>query len=273
MFKSRVHCWLVMLMVCVWTGCGKKPAQVMEFREAAPLSDHQISRLNANKVFFGHQSVGGNVVQGIRDIMDQDHRLRLNLVNSAEPQSVSGPAFVESLIGKNGDPRSKDKAFADILGRGMGLQGGIALYKYCYVDVDPDTDVQQLFENYRTEIAELAIKYPALMIVPVTVPLTTDEPGLRTWVKTMIGRPTSRDINLKRNQFNALLRKNYAGKLVFDLAQIESTRPDGSRSYVVIHGQTIYTLAPELTTDGGHLNQAGRQAAARQLLEVLAGPP
>ena len=273
MFKSRVHCSLVIVLLCVLTGCGRKSAQVMEIHEAAPLSDQQISRLNAMKIFFGHQSVGANVIQGIRDIMDQDHRLKLNLVTSAEPQSVSGPAFVESLIGKNGNPRSKDKAFADILARGMGSQGGIALYKYCYVDIDPDTDVQQLFKNYSTEIADLTVRYPALTIVPVTVPLTTDEAGLRTWVKTMIGRPTSRDVNLKRNQFNALLRKNYAGKPFFDLAQIESTRPDGSRSYVVSHGQTIYTLAPELTTDGGHLNQTGRQAAARQLLEVLAGLP
>ena len=245
----------------------------MESHDAAPapLSDQQISRLNAMKIFFGHQSVGENIIEGIHDIMDQDHRLKLNFVSSAEPQSVSGPAFVDSLIGKNGNPRSKDKAFADILARGMGSQGGVALYKYCYVDIDPDTDVQQLFDHYRTEIADLTVKYPALTIVPVTVPLTTDDAGLRTWVKTMIGRPTSRDVNLRRDQFNALLRKNYAGKPLFDLAQIESTRPDGSRSYVVMQGQTIYTLAPELTTDGGHLNQAGRKAAARQLLEVLAG--
>ena len=155
----------------------------------------------------------------------------------------------------------------------MGSQGGVALYKYCFVDIGPDTDVQQLFENYRNEIADLTAKYPALVIVPVTDPLTTDDAGLRTWVKTMIGRPTSRDVNLKRNQFNTLLRKNYEGKPIFDLALVESTLSDGSRSYAVSGGQTIYTLAPEYTTDGGHLNEAGRQAAARQLLEVLAGLP
>jgi hypothetical protein len=238
-----------------------------------PLSDRQVSRLNAMKIFFGHQSVGENIIQGVRDIMDQDHRLKLNIVESSQPQSVPGPAFVESLIGKNGNPRSKDKAFADILARGMGSQGGIALYKYCYVDIDFDTDVQQLFEDYRRTIADLTAKYPALIIVPVTAPLEVDDAGLKTSVKTMIGRPTSRDVNLKRNQFNTLLRKNYAGKPVFDLAQVESTRPDGSRSYVMSQGQTIYTLAPELTTDGGHLNEAGRKAAARQLLEVLAGLP
>jgi hypothetical protein len=243
----------------------------MESREETRLSEHQISRLNAMKIFFGHQSVGADVVQGIRDLMDQDRRLKLKLVTSAEPQSIAGPAFVESLIGENRSPMSKDKAFAGILANGMGSQGGIALYKYCYVDIDLATDVQQLFEEYRTEIDGLTVKYPSLIIVPVTIPLTTDDASLKTWVKTMIGRPTSRDVNMKRNQFNALLRKNYGDKPIFDLAQIESTHPDGSRSYVENRGQTIYTLAPELTTDGGHLNQTGRRAAAQQLLQVLAG--
>lgn len=245
--------------------------QTIEAHEADILNDQQISRLQTKKIFFGHQSVGANILQGIRDMMDEDHRLKLNLVTSADPQSTAGPAFIDSLIGENRDPRSKDKAFADILAKGMGSQGGIAMYKYCYVDIGLDTDVRQLFENYRREITDLRAKYPSLIVVHITVPLTTDDTGLKTWVKTVIGRPTSRDVNLKRNQFNTLLREYYATEPMFDLAQVESTHPDGSRSYVMSQGQKVYTLAPELTTDGDHLNHAGRRAAAQQLLQVLAG--
>jgi hypothetical protein len=243
----------------------------MEVREVGALNDQQISSLQTKKIFFGHQSVGADVVQGIRDLMEEDHRLKLNLVASADPQATSGPAFIESLVGENRNPGSKDKTFAEILAKGMGSQGGIAMYKYCYVDIDLNTDVEQLFENYRQELTDLKAKYPSLTIVPVTVPLTTDDASLKTWVKTMIGRPTSRDVNLKRNQFNALLRRYFATEPIFDLAQVESTHPDGSRAYVMSQGQKVYTLAPELTTDGGHLNQAGRRAAAQQLLRVLAG--
>jgi len=153
----------------------------------------------------------------------------------------------------------------------MGSQGGVALYKYCYIDIGLDTDVQQLFENYRRELADVKARYPSLIIVPVTVPLMADDASVKTWVKTMIGRPTSRDVNLKRNQFNVLLRDYYSSEPIFDLARVESTNPDGSQSYVMSRGRKIYTLAPGLTTDGGHLNQAGRRAAAQQLLQVLAG--
>jgi hypothetical protein len=271
MLLHQPQLWLALALFCVSLGCERKQVQTIEVSEAGTLDGRQIASLQTKKVFFGHQSVGADVVQGIRDLMTDDRRLTLKLVTSAEPQATLGPAFVESPIGENRDPRSKDIAFAAILAKGMGAQGGIALYKYCYIDIGLDTDVQQLFENYRREIADLKAKYPSLVLVPVTVPLMADDASLKTWVKTMIGRPTSRDVNLKRNQFNALLRLHYSDEPIFDLALVESTRLDGSRSYVMSRGQKIYTLAPELTTDGGHLNQAGRRAAAQQLLQVLAG--
>jgi hypothetical protein len=267
----RGEFWAAIALLFISFGCGRKPVQTIEVNEVGALNEQQISRLQAKKIFFGHQSVGADVVQGIRDLMNEDHRVRLNLVTSAEPQSTPGPAFIESLIGENRNPRSKDTAFAAILAKGMGSQGGIAMYKYCYVDIGLDTDVQQLFDNYRQEMSDLKAKYPLLVIVHVTVPLTSDDASMKTWVKTLIGRSTSRDVNLKRNQFNALLRKYYSTEPIFDLAQVESTYTDGSRSYVMSRGQKIYTLVPEFTTDGGHLNQAGRRAAAQQLLQVLAG--
>jgi len=71
------------------------------------------------------------------------------MVASADPQSVSGPAFVDSPIGENGKPQSKNEAFAEILAKGIGTHGGIAMYKYCYVDIDSSTDIRQMFERYR----------------------------------------------------------------------------------------------------------------------------
>jgi len=45
---------------------------------------------------------------------------------------------------------------------------------------------------------------------------------------------------------------------------------DSSRSYFTRDGEKIYALTSEFTTDGGHLNEAGRQAAAELLLQLLA---
>jgi len=235
------------------------------------LSDRQISSLATKKIFFGHQSVGADVVQGIRDLMAEDPSLKLNIVASASPESIHAPAFVESPIGENRKPQSKNQAFAAILANGMGAQGGVAMYKYCYVDIDLSTDVKRLFDDYRNQVSALKSQYPRLTIVHITVPLTTVDMDMKSWVKILLGRPTIRDVAAKRNEFNQLLRQTYVGTdPIFDLAEIESTLPDGARSYFTRGTQQIYTLTPEYTTDGGHLNAVGRRAAATALLQILA---
>lgn len=262
---------VVLLLLAVLSACGRRTLETTAPPNSTLLTDQQIASLMAQKIFFGHQSVGNNVIQGIRDLASTDPRLKLNIVKSSDPQSLSSPAFVEFEIGENGDPQSKSEAFAAILDKGMGAQGGIAMYKYCYVDIDSSTDIQRMFENYRKGISILKGRYPSLKIVHITVPLTTVEPTAKAWVKSILGKTTAQDINVKRNEFNKLLRQTYAGTdPIFDLAEVESTHSDGSRSYFTRGAEKIYTLAPEFTTDGGHLNEAGRRAAAGILLQVLA---
>jgi len=266
-----VRCSSLLLLLIYTSAGGRVILQTTVLANPPRLDDHQIASLAAKKIFFGHQSVGNNIVQGIRDLISADPRLRINIIKSADPQLISGPALVEFELGRNGDPRSKNEAFAAILDKGMGTQGGIAMFKYCYVDIDSSADVSKMFEDYRTEIDRLKTKYPALKIVHITVPLTTVEPTTKAWIQSMLGRTTTQDVNVKRNEFNKLLRKTYSGiDPIFDLAQVESTQPDGTRSYFTRDSKMIYTLAPEFTTDGGHLNEAGRQAAAGALLQVLA---
>jgi hypothetical protein len=261
---------LLLLLVYASAG-GRDVLQTAVLANPNLLDDHQIADLATKKIFFGHQSVGSNIIQGIRELMSTEPRLKINVVKSADPQSIPAPAIVEFEIGRNGDPRSKNEAFAAILDKGMGAQGGIAMFKYCYVDIDSSTDVQKMFTDYRAEINTLKAKYPALKIAHITVPLTTVEPTTKAWIKSMLGRTTTQDVNAKRNEFNNLLRKTYSGvDPIFDLAEVESTQSDGTRSYFTRDGEKIYTLAPEFTTDGGHLNEAGRRAAAKVLLQVLA---
>jgi len=68
-----------------------------------------------------------------------------------------------------------------------------------------------------------------------------------------------------------MLRKEYLGKEpLFDIAQAESTRPDGTRSTFTNNGTTYYSLVSEYTDDDGHLNELGQQAVAQDLLILLA---
>ena len=250
--------------------CGGDALKPIETAGPTCLAAQDLAHLENQKVFFGHQSVGDDIVHGIRDLMASDPRLKLHIVESADPQQVPGPAFVETHIGRNGDPQSKAEAFRTIMDRGMGKEGGIALYKYCYVDVGPATDIQKMFDEYRHGVDSLKLKYPLLRIVHVTIPLTTVEPAIKVWVKSALGRVTARDINRKRDAYNQLLAQAYCGEPIFDLAEIESTCRNGLRSESSVSRRQVPALNPKLTTDGGHLNESGRRTAARHLLLVLA---
>ena len=251
--------------------CEKRTMETIPQGPLLKLSDAQASQLARKRIYFGHQSVGNNIIQGIRELVARDSRLKLNIVRSSAPETILAPAFVESEIGQNGDPQSKDRAFRAVLDRGMGSQGGIAMYKYCYVDINATTDVPAMFASYRKSIDEIEAMYPSLKVVHITVPLTTVQTGIKAWLKQLLGRGASEDVAAKRHEFNSLLKSTFAGKTpVFDLAEAESTHVDGSRSYLMRGSARVYILAPEFTDDGGHLNATGRQVVAERLLAFLA---
>jgi lysophospholipase L1-like esterase len=97
-------------------------------------------------------------------------------------------------------------------------------------------------------------------------------PAWKGLAKRALGRVPSGTVeNLRREQYNRLLREAYAGREpLFDLARIESTAPDGSPVRVQWKDMTAPVLYPAYTDDGGHLNAEGRRRAARELIAVLA---
>jgi hypothetical protein len=242
-------------------------------RSLADVTDAQWARLAQRTIFFGHQSVGRNIVQGIEELMKADPRIKLRIVRSPRAASVGGPAFVHFDIGENYDPASKDTAFVAALD-GFDSSGGVAMYKYCFVDMGRNTDPDSLFAEYARTTDAMHAQHSNLTIVHITQPLlsATPTPKLKAFVKRLLGRGENPEValNAKRNRFNMLLRERYGGKEpVFDLAAIESTHLDGSRSSFTLDGQTVYTLAQELTSDGGHLNELGRRRVSEQLLLFL----
>ena len=225
--------------------------------------------LSGERVFFGHQSVGGNIVDGIAAVLAEHPGIPLRVADAATLDSAGAPGIYHGLVGTNGDPASKTAAFDAIVDQGA---PGVGILKYCYVDVDGRSDPDSLFASYHREMVSLRARHPNLNIVHVTMPLTTIGGRRELVMARLRGRTTSRDLNVIRNRYNALLRQAYANKEpVFDLARLESTHADGSRAFFVRGGDTVYTLAPEYTDDGGHLNASARHAAAREFLAVLAG--
>jgi hypothetical protein len=124
-------------------------------------------------------------------------------------------------------------------------------------------------------MALLKVDYPNTTFVHFTVPLLRKaKPSLKIWIEKILGKKKEyfdNAHNVKRNKFNDLLRKVYDGKEpLFDIAKIESTYMDGKRETFEANGKTHYSLVPEYTDDGGHLNETGRKKVAEQLLIFLA---
>lgn len=229
----------------------------------------QWEALAARRIFFGHQSVGNNIVAGIESVMEEHPGIGLRVAETTELSAQGEPGLYHARIGRNGDPASKADAF-----EGVALAGrpDLAMLKYCYVDVNVETDPDALFADYVRRIETLRERDPAVTVVHLTMPLTTVEPGgWRLWLKRLRGRVTKRELNSIRNRYNSLLREAYAGREpLFDIAGIESTLPDGSRSAFVSGGDTIYALHEGFTNDGGHLNEVGRRRVAESFLAFLA---
>ena len=247
----------------------------MDTPPSPTIADSAWQRLSEMRVYFAHQSVGGNIVNGIMELARETPRARLRVVDGS-PSTVQGPEFVHQLVGRNGDPRSKTAQFVAELDSSA-TSGGrtVALHKYCYVDVEDSTDVDRLFADYQRAVGAVHARHPAVTLVHVTMPLTAvHQPNpVKALVKKLIRRPETPEIarNALRNRFNDLLRREYEGREpVFDLARIESTLPDSTRSSLTRDGGTIYTLASPYTDDGGHLNAVGRRRVASQLLSFLA---
>ena len=235
------------------------------------ISEAQWASLARRRIFFGHQSVGYNIMDGVADLLAANPQIRLTVTESRELDSSQAPAFRHASIGRNSYPLEKLEDFAAVSHRGFGADGGIGMVKLCFEDVGPDTDAGALFGEYRKRMAELRARHPGLTIVHFTMPLKEPENWKGYVRKKLRGEPLEVESNAVRNRYNALLRQAYEGtEPIFDVARLESTLPDGRRTFSRRGADTVYVLAPLHTDDGGHLNAAARRMVAEQLLILLA---
>ena len=224
------------------------------------------------RVYFGHQSVGRNILEGLEEFASDAGAARLNIISAKAGVLPSGRVFAESDVGMNGDPNSKCDSFAQFVGATNADDSlDAALMKFCYVDFQETTNVDQMFAYYRRTIQDLKAKHPHATFIHVTVPLTTRAPGWKRLVKGILGRSDASDlVAYKRMLFNNAIRREFSTDPLFDLAGLESTNDDGTRTGFDYEGDTAYTLRDDFTDDGGHLNAVGRGVAARELVRILA---
>jgi hypothetical protein len=230
------------------------------------------------RVLLGHQSVGRDVLAGLRSLVSENGAdVRVIDIDGTPPDDA--PGVFSSHIGQNGDPESKCEMFSQLLTRPERPQYDLAMMKFCYADLREGTPLSadQMVDRYARMVDSIRSMRPDVQLLHVTVPLKADPIGKTAWLKRKLGMSVESDAaNVMRNDFNARLKERFANEPLFDLAAVESTYADGSRSSFDRDGRTVYTLARAYTHDGGHLNPAAQRLAAasfvRTLADVLATP-
>jgi hypothetical protein len=211
------------------------------------------NKLSFLKIYFEYASVGGNIMDGLQILRNTNaSKYPLKQVAADEvppPRTSSGTIY--GNYRENSGWAAKVSDFAGSVKNGWHDPVVlICMNKFCWIDQDASVSV------YANSMAELENNYPRTKFIYFTMPLST-ETNLNA---------------IRRAQFNTGLREWIAtrsGKYLFDLADIESTSPDGERRTFIYNGTSYENMTPSYTSDGGHLNKDDRVRAATGLYSLF----
>lgn len=262
---------VVAFAAAMLAGCTQKSPESVQVPIDQVAAD--LKTVATARVFFGHQSVGRNLLAGVQALATEAGvPLRIEEVKAGE--SPEGPGLFHSNIGENGAPDGKIAQFAASVAGSAGPAYDVAVLKLCYVDLDEGSNEQSpvaLFKRYEESVKSLSEQRPQTALIHATMPLTSDPPGWKTTLKRWLGKSTwTDDANRRRAEYNQQLRQRFVAGDTFDIARIEATRPDGSVSSFTFGGDEIETMYGGYTHDGGHLTEAARRHMAAAFLHTLA---
>ena len=149
----------------IHTGFGIAIATALYFAGVARADDDSklradLQALARRRVYFGHQSVGVNIMGGLRQLAEEQG-VALQVEETRPGVGVPANTFGHGAVPENGDPLLKIASFERAFASGAAAGAEIALLKFCYVDFRPDTDVNFLFANYQAAISRLRTQNPA----------------------------------------------------------------------------------------------------------------
>jgi hypothetical protein len=259
--------WLVAAAMLVLPGCNQSKHEKTSMSTTTQISMPEWQLLEKKRVVFGHQSVGANILNGIERLAARDD-IKIDIHEQRTIPAAQGISHF--YIGTIGNPFSKIDDFAAAIDAGAAQGADVALMKLCYVDFNTATDSRQVAKAYITSLESLAQRHPDTSFVAVTAPLMAVQTGPKAWIKRLLGKqPNGAEDNVRRAEFNTLLREKYlASGRLFDLAGVETESID-KPCRADVNGQTVEALCPELTNDGGHLNERGQELVATAFLNFV----
>jgi hypothetical protein len=242
-------------------------------------TDDMFQSLSQKKIIFGHQSVGENLMSGIELLCKEKSITQpLNFVEINQETTIDTAGFYHFYAGKNRDPLLKIQHFKEALLRENLENVDIAFLKLCYVDLNlnNETEINQIFDSYQEALNTIKTKYPRLKFVHFTIPLRTRNKyskGKLATLNKLVSRVTGNYPNDADNRvkelYNQKIRTTFKSDILFDIAEYESTTPDGTRISFNTKGVKTFALYEKYTDDGGHLNSYGQKYIAGKLIKLL----
>jgi hypothetical protein len=227
---------------------------------AATIPQTWLDQARSLDTFFAHMSVGDNILDGMADLQAQNPtRYTIAVYSGGADWFVSNSGILHRPLGSNYQPLTKIGTFDNYIRNGGYHIANVAMMKFCPGDLRPDYVTitgQEIWDAYRPMMAALEQDYPNVTFVWWTFPLSSVTAG------GGLG-------NDERAVFNAAVRGYCAanGCVLFDIADIQSHDPSGNP---VVDSNGYEAMWDGYTSDGGHLNETGRQRVANAMWHLLA---
>jgi len=267
---------LYLAVIFIFFSCKNQEQQYMDnyntvynVKEGIDISD-VLQMISSKKIIFGHQSVGRNILSGINQL-EAETGIKLNIIESRDFKGIRELSFIHFRVGVNKDAVSKINDFKSIMEDVSKDSGSIAFFKFCYVDIREENDIDSIFKYYKENMLYLKEKYPDTKLILFTVPLKALQKGPKALVKKMLMMPVGGVMdNIKRDRFNNMMLKELENEFpIFDIAKVESTLPDGTPFTFKRKGKQYPCMPDIYTYDGGHLTKLGEKVVAHNLINFL----
>ena len=268
MFNRLRYFIIFIILLCFLTSCGEdRNTKQKTFSSIKDVAISKWGQLSRKKIYFGHRSVGNNIIDGIKNLIGENPQIKLNITQPTDKIEKKNGFFMHSMIKQNASPKIIAIDYEQLQENLNGSSFDIVLIRFTpFYD---ETEMDGIFADYKQALNQLKNKYPNTIFIHGTYPLTRSKTTWKTWIKKIIGKKEiwEYDQNIKVNEFNNSLRKEYLGKdPFFDLARFQSTYPDGRRSTFTKEGKTYFHMVPDFTYDNVHLNENARRMIAERLL-------
>src|SRR5215475_13486631 len=109
----RISLASVLVASALLAACGRAPPPEHAMQVSLP-TPAELQRVAGLRIVFAHQSVGNNILDGVRTISERE-KVPLR-IDKARSDASTAPGIVHFMVGENGKPEGKIDDFRTTLG-------------------------------------------------------------------------------------------------------------------------------------------------------------